>query len=184
VALLKAIQRDLARPPGQTPRLRFAEEGLCSRDAAIWAKQKIPRLAVLIHGPIGKVPLALDLDVGFIHAPGGIHRSGEAVPSLLKLRHKANHPTMNRRVRHANAALGHHRHEISIAQPVGDVPADAQLDDLGIEAATSVNRISDYGLVISASLGRQNCTTMPFNATEPLSVRRLASYGFYVIFNQ
>jgi hypothetical protein len=50
---------------------------------------------------------------------------------------------MNRRVRHANAALGHHRREISIAQPVGDVPADAQLDDLGIEAATSVNGISD-----------------------------------------
>src|ERR1700692_4555626 len=32
---------------------------------------------------------------------------------------------------------GEHRHEIPIAQPVGDVPADAQLDDLGIEAATS-----------------------------------------------
>jgi hypothetical protein len=31
----------------------------------------------------------------------------------------------------------------SAAQPVGDVPADAQLDDLGIEAATSVNGISD-----------------------------------------
>jgi hypothetical protein len=45
---------------------------------------------------------------------------------------------MNRGVRHANAALGHHRHEISIAQSVSDVPADAQLDDLGIEAATSV----------------------------------------------
>src|SRR5258708_7284660 len=47
---------------------------------------------------------------------------------------------MNRRMRNDNAALGHHRHEISIAQPVGDVPADAQFDDLGIEAATSVTR--------------------------------------------
>jgi hypothetical protein len=52
---------------------------------------------------------------------------------------------MNRRVRHDNAALGHHRHEVPIAQSVGDVPADAQLDDLGIEAATSVNGIADYG---------------------------------------
>jgi hypothetical protein len=53
---------------------------------------------------------------------------------------------MNRRVRHDNAALGHHRHEIPIAQSVGDVPADAQFDDLGIEAAASVNGISDNWL--------------------------------------
>jgi hypothetical protein len=51
---------------------------------------------------------------------------------------------MNRRVRHSNAPLGHHRLEISIAQAVGDVPADAQLDDLGIEAAASVDGISGY----------------------------------------
>jgi len=50
---------------------------------------------------------------------------------------------MNRCVRHGNAALSHHRHEISIAQSVGNVPADAQLDDLPIEATTSVNGISD-----------------------------------------
>jgi hypothetical protein len=52
---------------------------------------------------------------------------------------------MNRRVRH-DAALGHHRHEIPIAQSVGDVAADAQLDDLGIEPAPSVNEISDNWL--------------------------------------
>ena len=46
-------------------------------------------------------------------------------------------------MRHTNSALGHHRVEIPIAQSVGDVPADAQLDDLGIEAATSVDGISD-----------------------------------------
>ena len=38
----------------------------------------------------------------------------------------------------------HHRHEISIAQPVGDVPADAQLDDFGIEATSAVDGITDY----------------------------------------
>jgi hypothetical protein len=49
-----------------------------------------------------------------------------------------------RRVRHGNAPLGHHRHEIPIAQPVSDVPADAQLDDLGMEAAPAVDGLSDY----------------------------------------
>src|SRR5260370_40756549 len=101
---------------------------------------------MFVDSAVEKIPLAPDLYIGLIHAPGGIHGPCEAVPSLLELRHIANHPTVNRRVRHTNAALGHHRHEISIAQPVGDVPADAQLDDLGIEAATSVNGISDNRL--------------------------------------
>jgi hypothetical protein len=48
-------------------------------------------------------------------------------------------------LRHANTALGHHRHEISMAQPVGDVPAEAQLDDFSIEAAAAVNGVSDNG---------------------------------------
>jgi len=69
-------------------------------------------------------------------------------PSLLELRHIANHPTMNRRARHGNAALGHHRHEIPIAQSVRDVPAYAQLDDLGIEPPPSVTGISNNWLGI------------------------------------
>jgi len=52
----------------------------------------------------------------------------------------------DRGVRYDDAALGHHRHEISVAQPVADVPPDAQLDDFGIEAATSANGIPDDGL--------------------------------------
>jgi hypothetical protein len=35
--------------------------------------------------------------------------------------------------------------EVSIAQAVGDVPANAQLDDLAIDATPAVNGISDYG---------------------------------------
>jgi hypothetical protein len=148
VALLKAIERDLARPPRQTPRQRFAKKGLCSGDTAIWAKQKIHRLTVLIHGPIEKVPLSPDLYVGLTNAPGIIDGSGEAVPSLLELRHIANHPTMSRRMRPNNAALGHHRHEIPIAQPVGDVPADAQLDDFGIERfQTTISRLCCIGAI-------------------------------------
>jgi len=143
VALLEAIERYLARPPRQTPRQRLAEECLCRRDTAIWPKKKIHRLAVLVDSPVKIVPLSPDLYVGLINAPGIIHGSCEAVPFLFKLRYLMNHPTVNRRMRHDNAALGHHRHEISIAQPIGDVPADAQFDDLGIEAATSVNGIAD-----------------------------------------
>jgi hypothetical protein len=34
------------------------------------------------------------------------------------------------------------RYEVLLRTPAGDVPADAQLDDLGVEAATSVDGIS------------------------------------------
>ena len=142
VALLKAIECYLARPPRQTRRQRFAEECLGSGDASIWAKQKIHCLAVLVDSPIEKVPPSPDLYIGLIHAPGSVHGPREAVPSLLELRHIANHPTINRRMRHDDAALGHHCHEISIAQPVGDVPADTQLDDFRIEAAPAVQGVS------------------------------------------
>jgi hypothetical protein len=57
VALLKAIECYLARPPRQTPRKSFAEECLSSGDTAIGTEQKIDRFAVLVDGPIQVVPL-------------------------------------------------------------------------------------------------------------------------------
>src|SRR5882762_5473178 len=107
----------------QTRRQSFAKECLCSGDAAIRSKQKIHRLAVLIDSAIKIIPLAPHFYISFVHAPGSIHWPCKAVPSLLELRHITTHPTKNRRVRHDNTALGHHRLEIPIAQSVGDVPA-------------------------------------------------------------
>src|ERR1700730_13384131 len=91
VALLKAIERYLARPPRQMPRKSFAEECLSSGNTAIGTEQKIERFVVLVDSAVEKVPLATDLDVGLVHPPGRIHGSGEAGPSLLELRHRA-HP--------------------------------------------------------------------------------------------
>jgi hypothetical protein len=68
---------------------------LGSSNTAIRAKQKIHRLAVLVDSPIEIIPLAPDLYVGLIDAPGIIHGSCEAVPALLELRHITNNPTMN-----------------------------------------------------------------------------------------
>jgi hypothetical protein len=105
MTLPETIERDLARPPRQTPRQRLAEECLCNGDTAILAKQKIHRLAVLVDSPIEIVPFAPDLYVSLIHPPGRIHGSCESVPSLLELRHIANYPTMNRGVRYGDSAL-------------------------------------------------------------------------------
>lgn len=123
------------------------------------------------------IKLAANVYIGFIHTPGGIHRSCEAIPSLLEIRHVARHPTMNRCVRHDNAALGPHRHEIPIAQTVRDVPAYAKFDDLGIERrrlkmgsrtiALVIRRLADAGiaryrpLVTWASLEAGNYAISP-----------------------
>jgi hypothetical protein len=56
-------------------------------------------------------------------------------------------PRKNRRVRDPNAPLRHHRHEISIAQPVGDVPA-AKLNDVGVKGAAAVHGVTSDRLVI------------------------------------
>src|SRR5690349_17184714 len=109
---LDAGQRDLAWPPRQTCRECFAEERLGRGDPAIWAKQEIHRLAVPVDGPIKEIPLATDVYISLVHPPGRIHWSCEAIPTLLELWYIASHPAENRRVRHDNAALGHHRHEI------------------------------------------------------------------------
>jgi hypothetical protein len=134
----------------------LVKECLCSGDAAIRSKQKIHRLAVSIDSAIKIIPLAPHFYISLVHAPGSIHGPREAVPSPLELRYLATHPTKNRRVRHDNTALGHHRLEISIAQSVGYVPAHAQLDDLRVEPATSVNGISDNRFGHLASRGRCN----------------------------
>src|ERR1700690_314960 len=48
----------------------------------------------------------------------------------------------DRRMRDFDAALGHHLHKISIRQPISDVPAHAQLDDVGVEYAFTVHRVT------------------------------------------
>jgi hypothetical protein len=139
-----AIERYLARPPWQARRQSFPKERLRGRDTAIRTRQEVHCLAVLVHGTIEVMPLATDTDVRFIHSPGGVHAACPAIPSLLELRHVPDHLTQDRRVGHGEPALSHHGHKISIAQPVGDVPANAPFDGLALEPAPAVDRVAGY----------------------------------------
>src|ERR1022692_3044450 len=65
-----------------------------------------------------------------------------ARPGLLELRNVTSAPPKDRRMRDFDAALGHHLHKISIRQPISDVPAHAQLDDVGVEYAFTVHRVT------------------------------------------
>jgi hypothetical protein len=48
----------------------------------------------------------------------------------------------NRAAGYRDAALGHHPNEVAIAQPVGAVPANAQLDDFGVEHPSPLDRVT------------------------------------------
>src|SRR6202790_5214100 len=69
-------------------------------------------------------------------------RAGKSIRALLKFRNIPNHPSHDRRVRNDHAALGHQRNEISVAQAIGDVPAHAQNNDLGVELALHIDRVT------------------------------------------
>ena len=80
--------------------------------------------------------------VSLVNAPGATDRTGKSVPALLEFRNMPDHPSHDRRVRKDHAALGHHRNQISVAQAIGDVPPHAQNNDLGIELAFYIDRIT------------------------------------------
>ena len=48
-------------------------------------------------------------------------------------------------MRDRQSSLGHHGHQISVAQPIGDVPAHAQFDDVGFEEDTVADLVEQFG---------------------------------------
>src|SRR3977135_3069947 len=128
-----AIECDLARRSIWMRGERLAKECLRSGNAPIRSQHEVYAAPLLVHGSVQIVPFALDRDVRLVNAPGTTDRAGKAIPALLKLRNIPNDPSHDRRVRNDDATLGHHRHEISIAQAIGDVPPHAQKNNLGVE---------------------------------------------------
>ena len=53
-----------------------------------------------------------------------------------------------------NPALGHHGHQVAVAQPIRDVPANAQLDDFGRVATPALNGVAGSGSGHGGSLAK------------------------------
>src|ERR1022692_2003269 len=121
---------------------RLAKERLCGPDAAVAAKQEVDDLTVFVDCPVQVVPFRFDRDAGFIDAPRGTNGLGESVPPPLKLRHVARHPSKDRRMGDLDAALGHHLDQIPIRQAIRYVPTYAQLDNVRVEGASTVDWIT------------------------------------------
>src|ERR1017187_9224113 len=133
-----AIQGHLARPTRRIRHQRLSEERLRRRYATIPTRQKIDALALLVYSSIQVVPFAANGDVRLVYPPRRTDAARVPIPALLELGDIPNDPSQNRRVRDLDTTLRHHRHEISVAQPVGDIPADAKLNDVGVEGTAPV----------------------------------------------
>jgi hypothetical protein len=101
------------------------------------AEQEINRYSLLIDSAVEVSPPTSDSDVRFVHAPRSADRSGIVTPALLKLWDVALDPSQNCGVRYVYSALGHHPHQISIAEFVSDIPSHTENDDCAIEVAAT-----------------------------------------------
>src|SRR5882762_8901360 len=68
--------------------------------------------------------------------PATTGRPGNPSPAFLELRCVALHPTHNGRMRHRQATLGHHLHQVAQTELESKIPAHAQDDDFAVEVAT------------------------------------------------
>jgi hypothetical protein len=119
------------------------------------AEAENPRSCLFVDSPIWITKLAPNVYVSFARKYSPAERIG-SIASRTPAHSESPNDESSCATRQCR--LGHHRHEIPIAQAVGDASADAQLDDLGIEPAPSVSEISDYWLGDLASRERGNCT--------------------------
>src|SRR5260370_7638211 len=97
---------------------------------------------MLIDSPVKIVPVPLDCDVSLVDTPRAADGSREPTPTLLELGRVANNPAHDGGVRNYNAALRHHRSQISVTQLVRDVPAHRQNYDLGVEVPLQIDRVT------------------------------------------
>ena len=132
------IQRDLARPPGRGGRKRLAKESHCRSDSTSCLKQGVDRFALLVDRAVQVARLRSGTTIGLVNAPGRTNTLRPAVPPPLVLRYVLEDPSHGRGVRYVYVALRHQSDEIAITQAVGEIPANAGLDDIAGEPPTSV----------------------------------------------
>src|SRR5882762_7455170 len=125
------VQRDLRGHPSVVH--CAAQKRFGSVHVPVPAEKEIDCLARFVDGTVQVHPLSVNLYTGLVHPPRSADGSSVAPPTLLELRQVALDPTENRCMRHGNAAVCHHDHQIPQAQFEARVPAHAQNDDLSVE---------------------------------------------------
>ena len=147
---------------------RLAEESLRCLGVAGRREVEIDRVPELVHRPVQIRPLAADLDVGLVDAPTPRLRPAPLpAQTFLHLRRETLHPTIDRGVVDRDAALGHHRFEVAVADRIPAVPAYGPEHDLPPE----VTSLEVAHASTPRSRSRRHVTNQPDFATEPARTR-------------
>ena len=148
---------------------RLAEESLRCLGVAGRREIEIDRVPELVHRPVQIRPLAADLDVGLVDAPTPRLRPAPLpAQTFLHLRRETLHPTIDRGVVDRDAALGHHRFEVAVADRIPAVPAHGPKHDL----PPKVTSLEVAHASTPRSRSRRHVTNQPDFATEPLCLLR------------
>src|ERR1700758_5157557 len=121
------IQGD--HPRGSMLFRRPGKEPLSGGHITPFAQEKVDGSTLPIDGAIEVDPLATNLNISLVYAPGIADRPRITVPALLKFRDIPLHPPQNGRMGQGDAALGHHLDEIAGAELKRQIPPHAQDDD-------------------------------------------------------
>src|SRR5271169_6770191 len=101
---------------------RPGKEPLGGCNVTPFAQEKVDGAARFIHGAIEVDPLAFDLEVSLIHAPGVADRPCVMIPALLKLRDILLHPPKNSRMGQSDATFRHHLDEVTGTELESEIP--------------------------------------------------------------
>src|SRR5262249_7483495 len=93
-------------------------------------QQKVNGLPLPIHGAIQVIPLAFDLDIGFVHAPADPDRPLPAMKRFLQLGAIFDDPAVDGGVIHLYPTFLHEFFDMASTQRIRHIPADSHQNSL------------------------------------------------------
>ncbi len=106
------------------------KEPFCRGNVAFRAEHELDGRPVFVHCAVQVLPTLADLHVGLVDAEGGAAHLQVRTHQLVDLGRVALDPPEDGDVIDGQSALAHQFLEISIAERVSAVPADAEQDDV------------------------------------------------------
>jgi hypothetical protein len=137
---------------------RRREESSRGASVAPGGDVDVDDLAVLINRAVDVPPPARDLHIGLVHIPTVADRVAARPRRIREERREALHPAVDGDVIDLDSALAEEFFDISIREPVPQIPAESEDDDLGgnrqplnAELGTTGNGLERRGLIPAPS---------------------------------
>jgi len=124
---------------------RAGEKSSSCPEIASGGDEHVDDLAVLVDGPIHVAPLAGDFDVGLVDEPTVSGRVPARAGRIREERGEALDPAEDGDVVDLDPALSEEFFDVAIGEPVPQVPADGEDDDLGREPEPDERRARNDG---------------------------------------